>query len=145
MANAFFKNLGHAVASTFTKVVNEEKAVIVALNKFSGSEKSVEGVTALLPYGGIGVTVERLAYGAIGSLAAAITSQPKSVAQLANAGVDAQFLAEVEAFVKAAPDLIKQAQVAFKSATPFNAAQAEALLNNAPTVVATLAGQAAAL
>lgn len=63
-----FKNIGHFFATLAQKV-------LAVVNAIDSTEKTVEGVTALIPvYGPAALKIEDVVYGIFGDIAAALTA-----------------------------------------------------------------------
>lgn len=93
-----FKSIGHFFATVFQKAL----PIIQGAQKTEGT---VEAVTALVPkYGPLALPVEKLAYAALGELAAVITAAQAAGAQkLQDAGLDAAVVQSVQALVASVP------------------------------------------
>ncbi|HVJ09793.1 MAG TPA: hypothetical protein VM554_15555 [Acidisarcina sp.] len=95
-----FKSVGHFFASFFTAVKND-------LPKVMATAAVVESVTAAIPvYGPLAVSAEKLAYAAMGELAAVLHSGDAAVkTKLQDAGLDIAVIQSIEALVATYPSI----------------------------------------
>lgn len=93
-----FKSVGHFFATVYQKVVAD-------LPKVAATEATVEAVTAKVPvYGPMALPIERVGYAVLGELSAILNSGGAAVrAKLADAGLDENVIATVEALVASVP------------------------------------------
>ncbi len=99
-ASIVFHSIGHFFATVFAKA----KVFLPALQATAGT---VETVTAAVPvYGPLGLTVEKAAYAVLGEVASVVNAvDAAGKAKLADAGLDIQVIATVEALIAGVPEI----------------------------------------
>ena len=100
-----FHSIGHFFATFFSKAE-------LFLSVMQGTATTVEAVTASVPvYGPLALTVEKSAYAVLGDVAAVVNaSDAAGKSKLADAGLDSQVIATVEALVAALPQVAAMAK-----------------------------------
>ena len=100
-----FRSLGHFFATFFSKAET-------FLSMLQGTAGTVEAVTASVPvYGPLALTVEKSAYAVLGDVAAVLNAADAAgKSKLADAGLDTQVIATVEALVAALPQVAAMAK-----------------------------------
>ena len=95
-----FKSVGHFFATAYERVV-------AVLPKVEATETTVEAVTGNIPvYGPLALTIEKAGYAVLGELSAVLTAGGEAAkSKLADAGLDENVIATVEALVKSVPTL----------------------------------------
>ncbi len=99
-ASIVFHSIGHFFATVFAKA----KLFLPALQSTAGT---VEAVTAAVPvYGPLALTVEKTAYAVLGEVASVVNATDAAgQAKLADAGLDLQVIATVEALIAGVPEI----------------------------------------
>ena len=108
-----WENLGHAFASGFRDIITGARAVLNwEQQKVQPDAPQIEALTAMVPvYGTAAATVERLAFAALGSLAAIVhTSGGAANAQTKASGVQPEILQSIETLLKQNPTFVSQVQ-----------------------------------
>lgn len=100
-----FKSVGHFFATVYEKVVAE-------IPKIEATATTVETVSAKVPvYGPLAVPVEKAGYAVLGELAAVLNAGGDAAkSKLADAGLDSNVIATVEALLAAIPQFVTLAQ-----------------------------------
>jgi len=95
-----FKSVGHFFATVYQKALAD-------LGKVESTEKTVETVSANVPvYGPLAVTVEKAGYAVLGEISAVLTAGGAAAkAKLADAGLDSNVVATVEALMASVPQI----------------------------------------
>lgn len=93
-----FKSVGHFFAAVFQKVV-------AAVPKIEATETTVETVTAKVPvFGPLALPIEKAGYAVLGELGAVLNAGGAAAkAKLADAGLDENVIATVEALLAEIP------------------------------------------
>ena len=100
-----FRSIGHFFATFFSKAE-------LFLSAVQSTATTVETVTASVPvYGPLALTVEKSAYAVLGDVAAVVNAADAAAkSKLADAGLDSQIIATVEALVAALPQVAAMAK-----------------------------------
>ena len=109
-----WQSAGHAFASLFKDVVTVSVKVVGALGLVEKDAAMVEALTSLVSPQA--AAVEQIAFGALGSLVAAVqATETAAAANGLNVSFDAAVVQEVRTLVQAFPQIVAQVEAAFGS------------------------------